>query len=164
MHIRPFASEDSVEGLTTLLHSAYKSLAERGYKFWASYQNNDDTFKRIAQGECYMALDGDQLVGTITLNTSPETCVHPWYEQEHVVSFDQFAVLPDHQRKGVGGALLDYVQTRAQELGYTEIACDCSKGAADLVTFYKHQGFVEVSSANWDTTNYESVILSKKIR
>ena len=48
-------------------------------------------------------------------------------------------------------------------MGARELACDTAMGAGHLIEFYARRQFREVATADWEGTNYESVILSKAL-
>src|SRR5947209_9081328 len=105
VEIRLLEEDDSIAELTQLLHRAYRPLAEQGMRYVASWQDDEITRKRIAGGECYLALAGDRLAGTILFYDAERTEGCPWYDRPDVASFHQFAVEPDLQRAGIGARL-----------------------------------------------------------
>ena len=163
MHIRILKDSDSLEDLTDLIHLAYQQLALLGFNYWATHQSVEDTQERIAKGECYVATQGASVIGTIVLNPPGTTVEHPWYDKPEVAVFHQFAVHPEVQGQKVGSKLMDHIEQCAKELGALELACDTAEGATHLITMYEKRGFRIVGKADWDITNYESVILSKTL-
>lgn len=57
--------------------------------------------------------------------------------------------------------LLAFAESRARELGAREVAVDTAEGAHHLIRYYSTRGYREVGHAQWEHTNYRSVILSK---
>jgi hypothetical protein len=53
--------------ITAMLHEAYAPLAEQGLRFLATHQDSATTQRRMSRGDAILALDVDQIVGTITL-------------------------------------------------------------------------------------------------
>ena len=84
-----------------------------------------------------------------------------WYALPGVARFGQFGVLPECQGLGVGSRLLDRIESRALELGAVELACDTAEGATHLIEMYSRRAYRLVGHADWEETNYRSVILSK---
>jgi GNAT superfamily N-acetyltransferase len=154
---------DDVSEITALLHRAYKPLADRGMRYVASWQDDAITLRRIARGECYVALSAGRLVGTILFADTERTTGSLWYDRPDVASFHQFAVEPELQGIGIGGRLLDTVEARAAATGAAEIALDTSEHASSLIDWYKRRGYRFVEYADWEATNYRSVILSRKL-
>jgi len=85
--IRLLSETDSLEALTTLIHRAYKQLADLGFRYWGTHQSVDVTRKRIARGECYVALCDGEIVGSIVLNFPENISGHDWYDLPEVTSF-----------------------------------------------------------------------------
>jgi GNAT superfamily N-acetyltransferase len=161
--LRPLSPHDDLAALTALLHRAYAGLAARGMRFWASHQSVDDTRKRTADGECWVAVAAGSLIGTITLRDAANTRGCAWYDRPDVAAFGQFGVDPAWQGRGVGAALLDVVEHRARETGVAELALDTAEGAADLIALYARRGFRFVQHVTWDKVNYRSVVMSKPL-
>ncbi|MHB1205030.1 MAG: GNAT family N-acetyltransferase [Rhodospirillaceae bacterium] len=159
--IRALAETDSLTELTKLLHAAYAPLGQRGFNYTAVDQTEDVTRSRIARGECYVARDENLLVGTILFRRQSRG--HPWYEQPHVSTVGQFAVLPAFQRRGIGNKLMALAESRAVTAGATEIALDTSEGADHLIGWYGRLGYRPVGHAQWTGKTYRSVILSKSL-
>ena len=154
---------DGVAALTLLLRRAYAPLAAGGMKFVATWQGPDITLNRIRESECYIALQGDRLVGTINFKAPATTRGCGWYDRPEVASFGQFGVEPDLQGAGVGRALLSVVEARAIEVGAAELALDTAEPAAHLQALYRRWGYRRVGWADWEETNYRSVIMSKAL-
>lgn len=156
---------DSVEELTSLLHRAYRALAEMGFNYVAATQAVMTTAKRIEWAKsCWIARNGDSLAGTVCYYDGTRSANEPdWYRRENVAHFAQFAVEPEMQSRGIGSALLDVVERRARADGKAELACDTAAGATHLIEFYRRRGFREVGSHRWPHATYESRILSKAL-
>lgn len=161
--IRRLAAEDSLEDLTRLLHRAYRPLLDAGLRYLATHQDAEVTAQRAAEGECWVAETEGRVVGTVTL-IPPGTARGPgYYERPGVAVFHQFAVDPDRQGHGIGSRMMDHVEQRAAALGASEIALDTAEGASRLIAMYARRGYREVERTNWDVTNYESVIMAKRL-
>ncbi len=161
--IRPWLATDSVPALTELLHRAYAGLAAMGLRFWATHQSVEVTEKRIEQGECFVALADGVICGTIVFRGCARTGGCPWYDRPDVGSFVQFGVEPGLQAKGLGRRLLAHVEQRAIASGVRELALDTAEPAVHLVEWYTRLGYRFIEHAQWQHTNYRSVVLSKTL-
>jgi GNAT superfamily N-acetyltransferase len=161
--IRPLAAGDSMEELTELLHRAYRPLLDAGLRYLATHQDTATTAKRAASGECYVAEMAGRVVGTVTLVPPGRHHGCPYYDRPGVAMFHQFAVDPARQGLGIGALMMDHVERRAAELGAAEIALDTAERADRLIAMYTRRGYREVGRQNWDVTNYESVIMAKRL-
>lgn len=150
-----------VEPLTSMLHEAYAPLAARGLRYLATHQPPSKTLERLCEGESYLALLGDDLIGTVTLYREKFQSTCEYYRRPGVFSFGQFAIRSASQGCGYGAKLMGIVEERARELGASELALDTSEHAAELIATYQRRGYKIVSHTQWDVTNYRSVIMSR---
>lgn len=161
--LRLLQPTDSMGELTDLLHRAYASLAQSGFRFLASWQDAAVTGRRVASCECWVAeLDG-RIIGTATLRPPGRSKGTPWYERGDVAVVGQFAVDPAFQGEGLGTSLLKHLEARARAMGVTHVAMDTAEGATRLIRYYERLGYAFVEHAQWDVTNYRSVVLSKSL-
>jgi len=163
IEIRLWTEADEVGRITEILHKAYAQLADLGFKYHATWQGDDVTLKRLNSGISYLALNEDTIVGTITLYLPPLFSGCSWYERGDVASFGQFGVDPEFQHNGIGSMLLAAVEAEATRRGIPHLALDTAEGAEHLIKLYKRRRFKFVGYADWDITNYRSVILSKEL-
>lgn len=161
--IRPLAPSDSITGLTALLHRAYAPLAAMGLRYWATHQSEDDTRHRISQGTCLVAVADNAICGTILFKDAGQTRGCPWYDQADIASIAQFAVEPSLQSKGLGGQLMARAEGLAIATGARELALDTAEPATHLVAWYTRLGYRFIEHAQWQHTNYRSVVLSKRL-
>jgi GNAT superfamily N-acetyltransferase len=162
--IRLLRDDDSREELTALLHRAYAELGALGFRYRAVDQDVEMTRKRLARGECYVAVQAGAVVGTALLqppNVTAPWC--EWYDRPDVAVLSQFAVEPRFQRRGWGGQLMTHAEQRALELGAAELTVDTAEGATHLVELYLRRGYRRVGLEQWEHTNYRSVLLSKQL-
>lgn len=162
--IRPLAPSDSLSDITDLLHRAYAPLRQQGLHYIASNQDEATTRRRIARGECFVAESDCRLVGTVTFRPASETTGCEWYDRAEVASFEQLAVEPHLQGRGIGGALVEVVEQRTAATGAVEVSLDTSEEAETLIAWYLGRGFRFVQWVRWEVVNYRSVVLSKGVR
>jgi GNAT superfamily N-acetyltransferase len=165
VEFRRWRSTDSIPDLTKLLHRAYGPLAEMGMRFLASHQDDATTLERVSGGECWVGVMGDRVIATVTVRR-PLAVAHesPWYARPDVASMEQLAVDPEHQRNGVGSALIALAERVATEWGYAEMALDTSERAEHLLRIYQKRGYRIVETLERDIVNYRSIVLSKRLR
>ncbi|MDQ3194058.1 MAG: hypothetical protein M3P82_03555 [Bacteroidota bacterium] len=65
--IRPFRFSDPVNGITNLLHKSYKQLADMGFRYMATHQDDSETEKRLKRGISYVALSEGKISSTVSL-------------------------------------------------------------------------------------------------
>jgi ribosomal protein S18 acetylase RimI-like enzyme len=159
---RRFGPQDSLADLTGLLHEAYAAHAAAGRTFFASYQTAADTGRRIARGECWIVLDGESMVGTVTI-AAPYPFPAGYPAPRPAGTYYQLAVAPAYQHRGLGRRLVALAEQRIGELAVRDVAIDTSTLATDLVAWYLKLGYHETGRWRWDVTNYESIVLGKRL-
>lgn len=145
-----------------LLHSAYAGHAAAGRAFFASYQSVEDTANRLSRGQCWVALQGHDLVGTVTVTAPYETPLG-YPASSGAGSFWQLAVKPSHRGTGLGQQLLTLAEQQIAALGAMRVVIDTSAEAVELVEWYRRRSYRPVGMWRWDVTNYESVVLQKDL-
>ena len=167
--LRPIAPSDSLEALTALLHRAYARLAAMGLNFTAVDQSVEDTRRRVASGQCFVADDGGQLVGTVTVceaydpNREPWARATPWFYRRDVAHLHQLAVDPGAQGQGLGDRLLAAGEQWAQARGRGAVALDTAVPAAHLRQRYARLGYADVDEVQWPGKRYRTVVMLKAL-
>lgn len=162
--VRNILPEDSITELTGLLHRAYKRLADMNLRFVATYQPPETTIERITSGYCFVVVEHDRTVGTMTLYPPDTKSNCEFYSRQGVWCFGQFAVEPSLQSIGVGGIMLRAGEEFAAQTGATYLALDTAEPAEHLIRYYTKRGYCFEQFVQWDVTNYRSVVMSKKLR
>ncbi|MFI5144059.1 MAG: GNAT family N-acetyltransferase [Ignavibacteria bacterium] len=163
--IRPFSENDSIEELTGLLHRAYKFLADMGLHFIATWQTEEMTERLVTNGDCFIAMLDDRMIGTILLygRHKDDGTLPDWYKKDDVRVCGKFAVEPEYQRQGIGNELMDFIEEYAKKLGLKELALDTSDKAQHLIDYYTKRGYRFICTHKWPGVNYHSIVLSKKL-
>lgn len=161
--VRQLVADDSLVELTDLLHRAYAPLAEMGLRYMATHQSVEVTRRRVEQGQCFVALAGGVISGTIVFKETGQTRGCPWYDRSDVASIGQFAVEPALQGNGLGRRLMALAEERALTSGARELALDTAEPASHLIAWYERLGYRHIEYADWGHTNYRSVIMSKTL-
>jgi len=162
--LRSLREDDPIPEITRLLHAAYAPLAAMGLRYTATHQNDEVTLSRLQRGIPFIGeLDGE-LVATITLYpTAGPNSSCAWYQEPGVYYFGQFGVRPDLQRHGLGRSMITMVEKETIARGGHELALDTAEPAHHLRQWYEKLGYRFIQYADWTSTNYRSVILSKSL-
>ena len=167
--VRPLAARDSMEGLTALLHRAYAPLAARGMNFTASAQTADVTRKRAAEGQCFVAEEAGEILGTVTvcgpydIESETWSVDAPWYRDPDTAHFHQFAVDPRHQGQGIGSRLVATCEQWARDQSYRWMALDTALEATELQALYGRLGYAQVGQVQWPGKSYRTVAMRKTL-
>ncbi|WP_197289475.1 GNAT family N-acetyltransferase [Saccharothrix sp. NRRL B-16348] len=87
--------------------------------------------KPKVSGAELVAVDGEVVVGILDLAVDGE-----------LASIETIAVHPDHQHRGIGGALLSHARTRARDLGATTLDA-WTRDDPPTLRWYRAMGFSE---------------------
>jgi GNAT superfamily N-acetyltransferase len=161
--IRRLLPSDSLVELTALLHRAFAPMGQQGFNCTCVDQPVEVTRQRTQLGDCFVAVAGGELVGTLTLHASDRASPIRCYRSSKVASLHQFAVAPAHQRNGIGAALLHTAESWARSRQYRELALDTPASAEALRDYYGRCGFRLSEVVQLEGKAYLSVVLSKAI-
>ncbi|AFQ49669.1 GNAT family N-acetyltransferase [Burkholderia cepacia] len=153
---------DSYARLTALLHRAFARLGAMGLNCTCVDQDEGVTRRRAEAGECYVAVSGGRVVGTMTLYATDSSSACSLYRHDGVASVRQVAVDPDWQGGGIGATLLAFAGQWAALRGYSLLALDTPHPASHLLAFYRAQGFDVVDIVRFAGKRYDSAILCKR--
>lgn len=159
--IRPYHPPDSISEITQLLHKAYARMAEQGMLYVASHQDDQTTEKRLTKGTSFIAIKDNAIVGTISVYGPSKESKVPFYRQEGIYHFGQYAVDPALQGAGLGKRLYQTVEDHCRANNVKTLALDTAETASQLIDMYHRWGFKVVDRVKWDVTNYHSVIMAK---
>jgi tRNA threonylcarbamoyladenosine biosynthesis protein TsaE len=74
------------------------------------------------------------------IGTEPVGCLRFEVEEEHL-HVRRVAVPPEHQRRGIGSALMDWSHAHARSLGLHEVRLGVRKQLPGNLAFYKRLGY-----------------------
>lgn len=107
-----------------------------------------DTAARDAQGELWVAVEDDELLGCVTW-CPPGS---PWRElaDEHEGEFRMLAVAPSARGRGAGSALAVRCEERAREHGATAMVLSSLPQMMHAHRIYTRLGYRRDPSRDWD--------------
>jgi ribosomal protein S18 acetylase RimI-like enzyme len=148
------ASDREAASIVALIHAAFEEYrAKLDPPSGAHNETEQKIRQRMSSGRVVLALTGGQLVG----------CV--FYEQaDDHLSLSRLAVLPAYRRRGIGQALIAYVEDRARALSLTRVRLGVRIALEPLRAYYERLGYSEVEYRTHDGyTQPTYVILEKAV-
>ncbi|HZZ19507.1 MAG TPA: GNAT family N-acetyltransferase [Opitutaceae bacterium] len=164
MTIRAFEQGDDVAAMTEMLHLAYAPLAALGLRYNATHQGPQVTLQRLMKGHPFVAVSEGRIVGTITLYGPDTESRVPIFADPKTWHFGQFGVHPDFKGRGIGRDLHRHIVAFALGQGASVMALDTAAPAGHLIEMYARWGYQLRDRVSWDSTNYESVVMTKILR
>jgi ribosomal protein S18 acetylase RimI-like enzyme len=130
MEIKQARSED-VEAVHEVVRGAFEEY--RGVlavSVSALDETVEDVRREISGGRVLVALEGREIVGTVRYDLKPD-CLY----------VGRLAVLPAYRKRGVGAALMDYVERLATALGRMRIQLATRESVPSNLRFYQRLGY-----------------------
>ncbi len=147
LHMRP-ATETDLEPLVALYQSVRDWLTDQGTDQWSTYskaQFRERLARSISENCCYVALDGDQLLGTITVDTFADPDFWNVHDQtEDALYVHRMIVDRKAAGKDIGGLLLDYAVNLAAAKEKRWLRLDAWRTNTKLHAYYVNRGFAMV--------------------
>lgn len=147
--------EADLPALRILLNESYQELAEKGWNYTASYQDEDITRQRISKGRAFVLELNGQLIATILFYKSN------LISNKNTAYVGQFAVKTQFKKNGFGNFLMDYCENLAKTEGFDGIQLDTAQPAVHLVNWYLKRGYSIVGETKWEGKTYESYVFEK---
>lgn len=147
MQIRPADTADT---------AVIDEIVQRAYRHYVSRIGrrpgpmDEDYSLKVAQGLVSVAEAGGEIVGLIVLAQEPD----------HLL-VENVAVAPEHQRQGIGRALLAFAETVAGEAGTPTLRLYTHAAMTENLALYPRLGYVETHRRNDD--GFERVFLEKRL-
>ena len=107
----------------------------------------------------YLDVRGDFLVGEIDGVIVAIGALRPFDDTR--VELKRVRVHPDHQRLGIGDAIVERLEQRAQELGYDAIHLDTTTQQEPAIAMYRKRGYSEIGRA--DLRRFQLVLMEKPL-
>ena len=161
--IRRLRPGDSLDALTQMLHRAFHDLARQGIGCRCAHQDTTTTRERIERGDCFVAVTGGAIIGTLTLERPDRASAISCYRDPGTASAHQLAVDPGRQGEGVGRSLIAYARSWARARRFARLALDTPEGALKQIAWYVGRGFDVVDHARVPGRGYCSVVLAMSL-
>lgn len=152
------ATDKDVSQIRTLVNEAYKELADQGLNYTASYQDEEETRRRMAQGRTFVLVSGTEIVGSVLFFEKN------YFTEKKSAYIGQFAISPKLKRQGLGSIIMDFLEQLANDEKFEAIQLDTAKPAKHLVDWYQSRGYKTVGEKHWDGKTYDSYIMEKTLR
>ena len=146
----------SCESLQQLLHTAHQSNAAKGLIYGTANQSVAEWEKTLRNNAiCFVALDGDKVAGTATLEFRKRNF---FFKNFEIACFGLFGVLPEYKGKHLGDKLLDKCIETYNAKGYKYLYCSTAIDNNLFVrNMYEKRGFKKVDFFKAKANNFYSV-------
>jgi predicted N-acetyltransferase YhbS len=151
------AEPADLDTVTKLHQDARSWLSSRGLDQWQPMQTGRLSIDRvrsgfarsIAKGACFIAMDGFDPVGTITVDSFADPDF--WTDQDdptNALYIHRMIVPRSHAGRGIGEQLIDWAAERAAATGHQWLRLDAWRTNERLHDYYRSLGFQHVRTVN----------------
>ena len=139
------ARPDELEAVGELTLAAYEDFTTGTEDFYRHHLR--DAARRAREAELWVAVDGDDLLGTVTYCPPGST----WRELagDDEGEFRMLAVHPDRQGRGAGQALAAQCERRARDHGATRMVLSSLAEMAAAHRVYGRLGYSRAPERDW---------------
>jgi ribosomal protein S18 acetylase RimI-like enzyme len=148
------AAPEEVGEVVAVLSEAAAWLRTRGIEQWPDPYPADWVESSIRRGETYLARDGGEVVGTITLRWEDRAF---WGEQPPVAGYVH-GIAVRREFAGLGPRLLEWADGQVRAARRDFLRLDCRTDNPKLRAYYEGHGFVhrgDATVADFRTSLYE---------
>lgn len=140
------ATAQDIPAIISVLNYGVRNKIRRGDLAWGEKNVEPASIEPYVQnGTAYIALLGDQIVGTLILSWQDE---FNWGKQAPVACYLQrFAVAAGYGGQNIGGQILELVAKTIKEQGnLSAIRLVCPSANTKLRAYYEQQGFARADA------------------
>lgn len=149
----------SFDEIHEVLWKANEENRDNGFILATSNLSGEQLAARIGdKGKCFIALDGEKIVGTISVRFVNR---NRWYYKGEIPDYMLAAVLPEYQGQGINSLLSEKVFEYVREKGYPCIELDTAENNKHAIEVYRHQGFDLAEFRAFPDVDHYSVVMVK---
>ena len=161
MNVRAARSED-VEVVGGLLDDATAWVGDLGYQQWPLPYPREEIALAIARGEVYVGEEDGDAVGTVTVLADDPVY---WGERTpDALYVHKLAVRRDRAGRGIGAALVEWVDAHALESGRVFLRLDCLRDDAGIRRYYERLGFAHCGDLHDGHRGLELSLYERTVR
>jgi len=160
------ANHSDLQGVIDLIAACRLDLNDAGIHQWDDqYPNPDYVVRDLTEGNLYIAILEDKLVGTIALNQDqePEYSQISWLYPAPSLVIHRLCVSPSNQGCGIGSALMRFADLHAIDARCNSIRLDVYSGNSGAVNLYKHLGYNIVGQFSYPSRSLPFHCMEKRI-
>lgn len=144
----------SWEEIRSTLVEAHRNNIDRGLVVRSTTLSANQLQEQVGDGKCYVALDGEVLVGMLAVR--PKPC-DLWFCHGTVAHFLLGAVLPQYQGMGIYSRLEEHCYAFAKEQGISIITLNTAANNVRMVKMLPKQGFCRAKLFHTSDTDHFSI-------
>ncbi|MDQ0060065.1 GNAT family N-acetyltransferase [Paenibacillus harenae] len=157
----------SLPSVLKIFRRAKSELKNQKNDQWKWIYPNRSNYKAdLRNGSMYGISYGDELIAVVTLDNmqSKQYQLISWNDKDgKPCCIHRLAVDPSHQGKGLGKALLQYIENFAIRNGYTSVRIDVYKINETAKALYIRNGYEERGEVRYPMRKHTYVTMEKQL-
>ncbi len=130
------------EEIREVIVSAHQRNFEKGIIMQNAVLSAEDIAKTVGEdGKCFVALDGDKVVGTCSCRIGK---LDRWYHKGDVLKTFLLGILPEYQGRHISSRFISEWDRQAKIGGVDVICFDTAEGNTNMIELSKRKGFIPV--------------------
>lgn len=131
IHIR-LAAPQEAHVVYAMMKAAFAEYAARPNPSSALAESLDDVERAMARGGAILAMEGDVPIAAGRFEVNRD---------EGWLSYERLAVLPAERGRGIGSAMIDWLEDHARDLGLAEVRVTARSREPDNRPYYEWRGY-----------------------
>ena len=146
MELRKSTQED-IDRIMEIIKQAQNYFKENNIDQWQNNYPNEEIIKEdISNGESYVLLNNNKIVGTTVISFNRESTYDKIYEgkwltNDKYANIHRIAVDNEYKGQGLSGEILKYVEACCREKGIHSIKGDTHEDNLSMQKFFEKNGF-----------------------
>jgi GNAT superfamily N-acetyltransferase len=152
----------SFDVIHDLLYKAHGENIKKGIIVKTALLNGEELREYIKRdGKCFVALDGNKLIGTLSVRVVPR---NTWYSKKPIIETVLIGVDPEYSGKGVYAALEKAATEHALNQGYDMITFCTPENNIPMINSSLKKGYRLVSFFSSKTSELYFVVMLKWLK
>jgi ribosomal protein S18 acetylase RimI-like enzyme len=163
------ATHEDAPAIHALLVQCGRAMSAAGFDNWNPPATLERVQKDIAQREVYIALEGNEIIATVTAAQEPTVPYQKprWKDNRaDALYVNRLAVKPDRQGSGLGSWLTKKMEDRARDLEVRFVRLDALADNEPLQFFYERARYeprFEREHSGWRFVCFEKLLKGPEI-
>ena len=159
------AEKTDIDDVFALIKAAIVQMEADGIFQWDEfYPAKEDFLRDIENKTLYLAMEDANLAAVYVISRESDAAYKTagWQcGDESACILHRFCVSPDHQRKGIGKAVLAHIERQIHEMGYESVRLDVFTENPYAQRLYRNSGYQVRGAADWRKGRFD--LMEKKL-
>lgn len=148
------AKQKDLGKIMGLIDRCIEDMQKNGIEQWGSFYPTFDIIDDdLLTGHLYAATEDNTFVGIVVITEDQETeynAVKWKLNETPILIVHRLAVCPNHQKKGIATALMDYAEKLAKKREYKSIRLDTYSANDRSIALFEKRNYIKRGEVNFD--------------